>query len=53
MDAMRAVCQARFEEFGAAGRADKIKPLPMTAMAKRYASGELAPRFAKTLEPAE
>jgi len=25
----------------------------MSAMAKRYAKGELAPRFAKTLEPAE
>jgi len=53
LEAMRAVCRARFEEFGAAGWGDKIKPLPMSAMAKRYAKGELAPRFAKTLEPAE
>ena len=45
MDAMRAVCRQRFEEFGAAGWADKIKPLPMSVMAKRYADGELAPRF--------
>src|SRR5579863_6167887 len=48
MEAMRAVCQARFEEFGAAGWADKIKPVTMSAMAKRYAAGELAPRFART-----
>ena len=45
MEAMRAICQQRFEEFGAAGNADKVRPLPTTAMAKRYASGELSPRF--------
>ena len=31
MDAMRVVCRQRFEEFGAAGWADKIKPLPLSA----------------------
>jgi len=46
-EAMRKVCKQRFEEFGAAGWADKIKPLPMSAMAKRYAKGELAPRIEK------
>ncbi len=46
MEAMRTVCQQRFEQFGAAGWADKIRPIPMTAMAKRYASGELSPKFA-------
>ncbi|MFT3729072.1 MAG: fructose-bisphosphate aldolase class II [Terricaulis sp.] len=40
-EAMRKVCIARFTEFGAAGWADKIKSLPMSAMAKRYAKGEL------------
>src|SRR6478672_873355 len=45
MDAMRAVCRQRLEEFGAAGRASQIRPIPMTAMAKRYAAGELAPHF--------
>ena len=34
-----------FEEFGTAGWADKIKPLPMSAMAKRYA--EYFPDFIK------
>jgi len=48
LEAMRAVCKQRFEEFGAAGWADKIKPLPLSTMAKRYASGELAPKFADT-----
>jgi fructose-bisphosphate aldolase class II len=43
-EAMRKVCKQRFEEFGAAGWADKIKPLPMSAMAKRYAKGELDPK---------
>jgi fructose-bisphosphate aldolase class II len=53
MEAMRAVCRQRFEEFGAAGWADKIKPLPLTVMARRYAAGELAPKFASALEAAE
>jgi fructose-bisphosphate aldolase class II len=43
-EAMRKVCKQRFQEFGAAGWADKIKPLPMSTMAKRYAKGELAAR---------
>ena len=45
MDAMRAICRQRLEEFGTAGHAPRIKPLPLSAMAKRYASGELAPKF--------
>ncbi len=44
-EAMRKVCVQRFEEFGAAGHAGKIKALPLSAMAKRYAGGELAPRI--------
>jgi len=53
MDAMRVLCAQRFEEFGAAGHADKIKPLPLAAMAKRYAAGDLAPKFGVTLKAAE
>jgi fructose-bisphosphate aldolase class II len=34
--AARAVCKARFEAFGCAGHADRIKPLPLDAMAQRY-----------------
>ena len=44
MDAMGAVCRARFEAFGTAGQASKIKVIPMSEMARRYASGALSPR---------
>lgn len=53
LEAMSQVCAQRFEEFGTAGWADKIKPLPLSAMAKRYAGGELAPKFTRTLQAAE
>jgi fructose-bisphosphate aldolase class II len=43
MDAMRDLCRERFEAFGTAGQASKIKVLPLSAMAKRYASGALDP----------
>jgi len=46
MDAMRALCLDRFERFGTAGNASKIKVIPMAEMAKRYASGALDPRVA-------
>ncbi|HEY2048028.1 MAG TPA: class II fructose-bisphosphate aldolase [Caulobacteraceae bacterium] len=52
-EAMQKVCEQRFNEFSTAGWADKIKPLPLSAMAKRYAGGELSPKFAKTLQAAE
>lgn len=41
MEAQAKVCQARYEEFGAAGHASQIKPISLADMAKRYASGEL------------
>jgi fructose-bisphosphate aldolase, class II len=53
MDAMRSVCQQRFEEFGCAGWADKIKPLPLSVMAKRYAAGELDPKIGVSRHAAE
>ena len=53
MEAMRAVCQQRMEEFGTAGHASKITPLPLSAMCKRYASGELAPKIGITRHAAE
>jgi fructose-bisphosphate aldolase, class II len=52
-EAMQKVCEQRFNEFGTAGMADKIRPLPLSAMAKRYAAGELSPKFARVLEAAE
>jgi fructose-bisphosphate aldolase class II len=44
MDAMSKVCRDRFEAFGTAGNASKIKVIPMSDMAKRYAKGELDPK---------
>ncbi|MDH6269096.1 fructose-bisphosphate aldolase class II [Rhizobium sp. SG_E_25_P2] len=44
MAAMRKLCTQRFEEFGTAGHADKIKPISVSDMAKRYKSGSLAPK---------
>ncbi len=43
MDAMARLCRDRFEAFGTAGNAHRISPLPLDGMAKRYASGALAP----------
>ena len=43
MDAMRDLCRDRFEAFGTAGHASKIRVVPMDQMAKRYAGGELDP----------
>ncbi len=53
MEAMREVCRQRFEQFGTAGNAQKIKVLPMSAMAKRYASGSLDPALALRRKAAE
>ena len=41
--ALRDLCKDRFEAFGAAGQASKLKPTPLAAMARRYASGSLDP----------
>ena len=39
--AMKEICKARYEAFGSAGQAGKIKPISLDAMAARYAKGEL------------
>ncbi len=39
--AMKEICKARYEAFGSAGNAGKIKPISMDNMAIRYAKGEL------------
>lgn len=43
--AMRDICTARFEAFGTAGQASKIKPLSLEQMTTRYQTGELDPRI--------
>ena len=45
MEAMRKVVEQRFQEFGTAGHASGIRPAPLSAMARRYASGELSPKY--------
>jgi|SRR5690554_5968186 len=40
-DAMYEICKARYEAFGTAGQADKIKPISLEEMFKRYESGAL------------
>jgi fructose-bisphosphate aldolase class II len=42
--AMYEICKARYEAFGTAGNASKIKVLSTEAMTSRYAKGELDPR---------
>ena len=42
--AMKDICVARYEAFGTAGNADKIKVIGLEAMYERYANGELAPK---------
>ena len=37
-DAMRTLCQSRYEAFGSAGHADKIKAIPLIKMVKLYQS---------------
>ena len=43
--AMRDICIARYEAFGTAGNASKIKPISLEAMYQRYESGELDPKI--------
>jgi fructose-bisphosphate aldolase class II len=45
MDALRKLCRKRFEEFGTAGQASKIRPLSLAEMAKRYQAGTLDPQI--------
>ena len=41
-EAAKKVCLARFEAFGCAGQASRIKSISLDKMAQRYANGELA-----------
>jgi fructose-bisphosphate aldolase, class II len=42
MLAAKAICVERYQQFGCAGMAAKIKPMPLSSVAARYKSGELA-----------
>jgi fructose-bisphosphate aldolase class II len=39
--AAKNICMERYQQFGAAGQASKIKPLPLSEIAQRYKSGAL------------
>lgn len=43
-EAAKAICVARYQQFGTAGNASKIKPIPLSEMAAKYAAGKLAQR---------
>jgi fructose-bisphosphate aldolase, class II len=45
VEAMRDVCIDRYEAFGSAGNAHKIKPISLDEMHARYARGELDPQI--------
>ena len=46
LEAMSKICRARLEEFGTAGQASKMgKIIPLSEMAKKYAKGDLDPKF--------
>jgi fructose-bisphosphate aldolase class II len=53
MDEMRDLCRERFEHFGAAGQAGRIRVIPLAEMAKAYRAGALAPRFEDFAHAAE
>ncbi len=52
MDEMEKLCLDRFERFGTAGNASKIKVIDIDDMAARYAAGSLDPQIA-TAQAAE
>ena len=42
--AMKGICKERYEAFGTAGQASKIKVIGLEQMVERYDRGELAAR---------
>ncbi len=44
MAAMQKLCEERYQQFGTAGNAAKIKVIPLSDMAERYRSGSLDPK---------
>ena len=41
-EAAKAICKQRYLEFGCEGQGGKIKGMPLSVMAEKYARGELA-----------
>jgi fructose-bisphosphate aldolase, class II len=44
--AMKGICKGRYEAFGTAGNASKIRAIGLEAMVRRYDKGELDPKVA-------
>ena len=42
--AVKQLCRDRYQQFGSAGHASRIRPIPLEEMARRYAKRELDPR---------
>ena len=53
MDALRELCRERFEQFGTAGNASRIRVMTLAEMARRYRSGALDPRIGNVASAAE
>lgn len=53
LEAMQALCRQRFEEFGTAGHAGRIKVVPLPEMARRYRTGTLDPKVGAGVATAE
>jgi fructose-bisphosphate aldolase class II len=45
LTAMKDICVARYEAFGTAGNASRIRPVGLEDMFKRYETGELEPQI--------
>ena len=52
MDALRDLCRDRFEQFGTAGNAARIKVVALPEMARRYRAGALDPQIGKMTQAA-
>ncbi|WP_027580794.1 class II fructose-bisphosphate aldolase [Bradyrhizobium sp. Ai1a-2] len=52
MEALRDLCRDRFEQFGTAGNAGKIKVISLSEMARRYRAGALDPQIGAMTEAA-
>ena len=46
LKAMQKLCRERYEQFGTAGNASKIKVHSVSEMARQYAAGALDPKIA-------
>ena len=46
MEGLKTLCRARFEAFGTAGHASRIKVVPLPEMARLYCAGSLEPKVA-------